>query len=191
MALDISYDEPTQTHKSQVEGNYNMFERLNTPEEIFSFKLGSALKMEQELVDVLGELEEHARRDEIKQALRQHREETRQHVANVEQCFKLLGEEIDDSPCLVISAMAKEGKATIKKTDDALVDAIVLVAATESEHYEIAVYETLVTNADARGASEVAALLRQNLEQEKHALEVARTTMKTIANQGIAVAAAA
>ena len=87
--------------------------------------------------------------------------------------------------------MAKEGKATIKKTDDALVDAIVLVAATESEHYEIAVYETLVTNADAREASEVAALLRQNLEQEKHALEVARTTMKTIANQGIAVAAAA
>ena len=161
-----------------------MFERLNTPEEIFSFKLGSALKMEQELVDVLGELEEHARRDEIKQALRQHRGETRQHVVNVEQCFKLLGEEIDNSPCPVISAMAKEGKATIKKTDDALVDAIVLVAATESEHYEIAVYETLVTNAEARGASEVAALLRQNLEQEKHALEVARTTMKTIANQG-------
>ena len=49
-----------------------MFEQLNTPEEIFSFKLGSALKMEQELVDVLGELEGHAQREEIKQALRQH-----------------------------------------------------------------------------------------------------------------------
>lgn len=70
-------------------------------------------------------------------------------------------------------------------------DAIILVAATESEHYEIAVYETLVTNAQARGASEVAALLQQNLEQEKHALEVARATMKTIAGQGIAVAKAA
>ena len=168
-----------------------MFERLNTPEEIFSFKLGSALKMEQELVDVLEELVEAAHRDEIKQALRQHREETRQHAANVEECFKLLGEEVDDSPCPVISAMAKEGKATIKKTDDSLVDAIVLVAATESEHYEIAVYETLVTNAEARGATEVAQLLRQNLEQDKHALELARTTMKTIANQGIAAGAAA
>ena len=166
-----------------------MFERLNSPEEIFSFKLGSALKMEQELVEVLGELDEHAQRDEIKQALRKHREETRQHVANLEQCFQLLGEEIDDSPCPVISAMAKEGKTTIKKTDDALVDAIVLVAATESEHYEIAVYETLVTNAEARGASEVAALLQQNLEQERHALEVARTAMKTIAHEGIAVGA--
>ena len=168
-----------------------MFERLNTPEEIFSFKLGAALKMEQELVDVLGELEEHAQRDEIKQALAQRREQTRQHVVNVEQCFKLLGEEIDDSPCPVISAMAKEGKATSKKTDDSLVDAIVLVAATESEHYEIAVYETLVTNAEARGATEVAQLLRENLKQEEHALEVARTAMKTIANQGIAAGAGA
>jgi ferritin-like metal-binding protein YciE len=168
-----------------------MFERLNTPEEIFSFKLGSALTMERKLVEVLEELEEHANRDEIKHALREHREETRQHVTNIEQCFKLLDEEVDDSPCPVIEAMAKDGQATIKKTDDSLVDAVILAAATESEHYEIAVYETLITNAGARGASEVAALLRQNLEQEKHALEIARSSMKTIAHQGVAVGATA
>ena len=167
-----------------------MFEHLNTPEEIFNFKLGSALKMEQELVDVLGELEEHANRDEIKSALRAHREETRQHVSNLEQCFKLLGEEVDDSPNPVVEAMAKEGKSVLKKTDDSLVDAVILAAASESEHYEIAVYETLITNADARGATQVAALLRQNLEQEKHALDIATSTMKTIASQGIAVTAA-
>ena len=168
-----------------------MFERLNTPEEIFSFKLGSALSMEQKLVEVLEELEEHANRDEVKRALREHREETRQHVTNIEQCFKLLGEEVDDSPCPVVEAMAKDGKATIKKTDDSLVDVVILAAATESEHYEIAVYETLITNAEARGTSDVAALLRQNLEQEKHALETARSEMKTIAQQGIAVGATA
>jgi ferritin-like metal-binding protein YciE len=48
----------------------------------------------------------------------------------------------------------------------------------------------LPPDAEARGATEVAQLLRQNLEQEKHALEIALTTMKTIANQGIAVASA-
>ena len=164
-----------------------MFEHFNTPEEIFSFKLGSAHNMEKKLLEVLEELEQAAQREEIKQALREHREETRQHAMNIERCFALLDEEIDDSPCPVIEAMAKEGKATIKKTDDALVDAIVLVAATESEHYEIAVYETLITNAHARGASEVAALLQQNLTQEQHALEVARTSMVAIAQSGIAV----
>ena len=164
-----------------------MFEHFNTPEEIFSFKLGSAHNMETKLLDVLEELEQAAQRDEIKQSLRQHREETRRHAMNIEKCFSLLGEDIDDSPCPVIEAMAKEGKATIKKTDDSLLDAIVLVAATESEHYEIAVYQTLVTNARARGATEVAELLQQNLDQDKHALEVARSMMNTIAEQGIAV----
>jgi ferritin-like metal-binding protein YciE len=168
-----------------------MFERFNTPEELFSFKLGSALAMEQKLVGVLEELEAHAQRDDIKRAFRDHRDETRQHVANLEQCFTLLGEDVDDSPCPVIEAMTKESTATIKKTDDSLVDAVVLSAATESEHYEIAVYETLITNADARGAAEVAALLRQNLEQEKHALDIARSALKTIAQQGIAVGATA
>src|ERR1700747_800142 len=89
-----------------------MFERLNTPEEIFTFKLGSALTMEQKLVEVLGELEEHAKRDQVKRAVREHRQETRQPATNIEQAFKLLGEEVDDSPCPVVEAMAKEAQAT-------------------------------------------------------------------------------
>ena len=112
-------------------------------------------------------------------------------MANLEQCFTLLGEEVDDSPCPVIEAITQESTATIKKTDDALVDAVVLSAATESEHYEIAVYETLVTNGEARGAAEVVALLRQNLDREKHALDIARSALRTIAQQGVAVGATA
>ena len=166
-----------------------MFEHLNIPEEIFSFKLGSALKMEQELVDVLGELEEHAHRDEIKQALRQHREETRQHVLNVEQCFKLLGRRSTTPRARSSARWPRKARPRSRRPTTRSSTRSCWVAATESEHYEIAVYETLVTNAEARGATEVAQLLRQNLEQEEHALEVARTAMKTIANQGIAVSA--
>ncbi|MFZ0379533.1 MAG: hypothetical protein WCD11_02670 [Solirubrobacteraceae bacterium] len=33
---------------------------------------------------------------------------------------------------------AKEGKATVKKTDDSLIDVVILSAAIESEHCEIA-----------------------------------------------------
>jgi ferritin-like metal-binding protein YciE len=165
-----------------------MFEHLNTPEEVFSFKLGSALKMEQQLANLLEDLERSTGRTEIKRALSEHREETLQHARNIEKCFQLLDEEVDDSPCPVIDAIASDSKATIKKTDAALVDDVILAAAAESEHYEIAVYETLVTHAEARGATEVAALLRRNLNEEEHALEVARTTMEMIAREGIAVA---
>jgi ferritin-like metal-binding protein YciE len=161
-----------------------MFEKLNTPEEIFSFKLGSALTMENTVLEMLGDLQEKANRPEIQQLLSHHADETRQQIANIEQCFQLLGEEVDDSPCLVIEAIDKEGKATLKKTDDELADEIILSGATETEHHEIAVYETLITNAKARGANEVAQLLQQNLEQEQHTLDEVKSAAEKLANAG-------
>jgi ferritin-like metal-binding protein YciE len=86
-----------------------------------------------------------------------------------------------------IEGLEKEGQATMKKTDDRIVDAVILAGATETEHHEIAVYETLVTNADARGASEVADLLRMNLEEEEHTLEEVKEAAKRISLEGIAV----
>ena len=137
---------------------------------------------------LLERLEKCTLREEIRHPLAVHREETLQHVANIEHCFTLLDEPVDYSPCGVIEALANESKTMIKKSDDSLPDVLILAVASEAEHYEIAVYETLIANADARrGAAGVAKLLRENLAQDKHALTVARTLMKTILEQGIAV----
>jgi ferritin-like metal-binding protein YciE len=87
--------------------------------------------------------------------------------------------------------MANEGRAMLKKTDDSLADVVIVALASEAEHYEVAVYESLIANADARKATAVAKLLRENLAQEKHALTLAHTMMKTILEQGIAVGASA
>lgn len=163
-----------------------MFEHFNTPEEIFSFKLGSALSMERDSLDMLTKLEAEAQRPEIQDMLREHADETRQQISNVEQCFQLLGEEVNDSPSPTTKGLAKEGAATIKKTDASIVDAVVLAGALETEHYEIAVYETLVTNAEARGANDVATLLRQNLEQEKAAAGKIKDVAQRISREGIA-----
>jgi len=164
-----------------------MFERLNTPEEIFSFKLGSALSMEQDTLKMLGDLEEHAQRPELKELFREHAEETHQQVTNIRKCFELLGEEVDDSPSPTTKGLAAEGKSTIRKTDDSLVDAVILAGALETEHYEIAVYETLITNAEARGTHDVANLLKANLQQEESARDKVKAAAKKIANEGIAV----
>lgn len=166
-----------------------MFEKLNTPEEIFHHKLGAALTMENNVLEMLGELEKEARHDELRRLFRHHADETRQQIANIERSFELLGEEVDDSACPTIHAIEKEGKAEIKKTEESIVDAVILAGATETEHHEIAVYETLVTNAEARGAAEVAKLLRQNLEQEQHTLEEVKGIAHRLAHAGYAVAA--
>lgn len=164
-----------------------MFEHLNTPEELFSFKLGAALKMENTILEMLDELQEHAQREELKQSLERHAQETRQHVANIESAFRLLGEEVDDSPCPAIDGIKSEGKANLKKTEDSLADAVILAGATETEHHEIAVYETLITHAEARGAHEVATLLRENLASEQQTLELVKRTSEEVARAGVAV----
>jgi len=118
-----------------------MFERLNTPDELFHYKLGSALKMENTVLEMLGDLQEAARHEELKQLFRHHAEETRQQITNLEKSFELMGTEVDDSPCPAIQGIEKEGKANIKKTDERILDTVILSGAAETEHHEIAVYE--------------------------------------------------
>jgi ferritin-like metal-binding protein YciE len=166
-----------------------MFERLNTPRELFHYKLGAALKMENTVLEMLGDLEKHAQREELKQQFRHHAEETKQQIHNIEQAFAVLGEEPDDSPCPAIEGLEKEGKANIKKTDDTLVDAVILAGAAETEHHEIAVYEGLITEARAMGKQDIVSLLSHNLEQEQHTLQEVKQASERLAQEQFAHAA--
>jgi len=72
-----------------------MFEKLTTPEEIFSFKLGAALAMEQTNLEMLADLEEHANRPELKEQFAHHADETRQQISNLEKCSELLQQNLE------------------------------------------------------------------------------------------------
>jgi ferritin-like metal-binding protein YciE len=150
-----------------------MFERLNTTEELFQFKLGAALKMETTVLEMLEDNIEAAKDDSLRELLTHHREETRGHVANIESAFGLLGWEVDDSPCPAIEGLEKEGKATLKKSDDSLTDTVILSAVIETEHHEIAVYRNLMILANQIGRDDVIRLLHQSFEQEEEALQKA------------------
>lgn len=164
-----------------------MFEHFNTPEEIFSFKLGSTLTAERDGVAVLQTLEQTAQHEELRQLLHQHVEETRHQVQNIEQAFRALGEDEQTAPAPTAKGLAKEGESSIRKTDDAIVDATVIAAALENEHWEIGTYQVLVANAEARGATDVARLLRENLDQEVAASEKLHTLLERYSKDGYAV----
>jgi ferritin-like metal-binding protein YciE len=158
-----------------------MFDKLNNQRELFGHKLGSALTMEQDVLDMLGDLEDKAQRTELKQQFHHHAEETRQQIDNLEQVFRALGEEPDESPSPVTKALDKEAKADIKMADDSVVDAVILTGAAETEHHEIAVYETLITQAEELGQPDAVRLLQQNLEIEQHTLEEVRQQQRQVA----------
>jgi ferritin-like metal-binding protein YciE len=160
-----------------------MFERLNTPQEALNFKLGATLKMEKTVLEILDDSIESAQDDRVKDLLRSHRSESERHVANVEAAFGLLDWEVDDSPCPAIEGLQKEGKAMVKKTDDSLVDSVILQAALEVEHHELGVYENLIINVKGidRDRDDVARLLHQNFESEQEALDKVRALQAEVA----------
>jgi ferritin-like metal-binding protein YciE len=165
-----------------------MFDRLNNPREVFGHKLGSALTMEQNVLQMLGDLEDKSQRDELKQQFRHHADETRQQIANIEQAFREMGEKPDDSPCQAIKGLEADAKANIKMADDSVVDDVILAGAAATEHHEIAVYETLITHAQELGEPSVVQLLQQNLEQEEHTLEEVTQAQRQIVHQAVATA---
>jgi ferritin-like metal-binding protein YciE len=158
-----------------------MFERLNTPEEALNFKLGATLKMERKVLEILDDNIEAAQDDRVRELLRAHRAESEQHVKNVEEAFGLFGWEVDHSPCPAIEGLEKEGKANVKKTDDALVDSVILQGALEVEHHELGVYENLLINIKAMDRDDAARLLHQNFESEQGALDKVRALQAEVA----------
>jgi len=158
-----------------------MFERLNTPQEAFNYKLGAALKMERTVLEMLEDNEKNAQDERVAHLFRHHQDETRQHISNLEQAFTAFGWEVDDSPCPAIEGIQKEGKANAKKTDDSIVDSVLLTGAAETEHHEIAVYEGLIINARAMSREDVVGLLQKNLEQEEHTLSEVKDAMHKVA----------
>jgi ferritin-like metal-binding protein YciE len=165
-----------------------MFDKLNNPREVFGHKLGSALTMEQKVLEMLGDLEDESQRDELKQQFRHHADETREQIANIEQAFRELGEEPDDSPCPAIKGLEADAKADIKMADDSVIDDVILAGAAATEHHEIAVYETLITHAEELGEPNIVQLLQQNLEQEQHTLEEVTQAQRQIVHQAVAAA---
>lgn len=146
-----------------------MFEHLTTNDDLFTFRLGTALSAEHDSLEMLETLQKEVTSEDLRQLFAHHAEETRQQIANIESCFSILGIPVDDSPSPTTKGLATEAKSLLRKSDETLTDAIALSGGLETEHYEIAAYTTLIDMADARGLTQIVALLTANLEQEKEA----------------------
>jgi ferritin-like metal-binding protein YciE len=157
--------------------------KVETPAELFTHKLGAALTMEETILEMLEQLEDEASDRQLKQQLRQHHQETQQHIQNLGQIFDALGEQPERQDCPTIDGLQKEGKQMIKDVDDSLVDSVILSGVIETEHHEIAVYDGLIITAEQMDDEDVVALLHENLEQEEATLDRAVKAAEQSARQ--------
>lgn len=157
--------------------------KIDTPRDLYLHSLGAALKMEQTILEMLPRLSEHANDPQLKEALDHHREETQRHVDTLERAFGALGAEVDDAPCPAIEGLEKEGQSNLKMVADSLNDQVILAGVCETEHHEIAVYEGLITNAEAMDEQDVAAMLAETLENEQQTLRKAEQMTQQVAQR--------
>src|SRR5437764_15431151 len=156
---------------------------VETPTELFVHKLGAALTMEDTILEMLEQLRDEASDSKLKQDLQRHRQETQQQVQNLHRIFDALGEKVERQSCPAIDGLKKEGEQMIKEVDDNLVDSVILGGVIETEHHEIAVYDSLIIKAEQLGDDDIVALLQENLEQEEAALDKAVKTAEKSAQQ--------
>lgn len=163
---------------------------ISNPKDLFLHELGDILYVERKLAEkVLPKLIDEVSDDEFKSGLEKHLKETRQHVTNVEQVFKIFGEEPHAEECVGFEGLKKEHDELLEKSSDALIDHIDLGAAARTENYEIAAYEGLRRMAKAFGEDEAVTLLDANLKQEKEALREVEKIATRLSNDSVTASA--
>ena len=141
--------------------------------DLFEIGLRYAYDCEQKLVKKgIPTMIEAASSSELKNALQQHLEETRNQVTRLERVFSILGAgaepDTEDNDIIgEITSAAKDMADDIE--DPALRDAALIVSGNQVEHYEMAVYGSLVAFARQLGLNDAVRLLEETLNEEKNA----------------------
>jgi len=146
---------------------------MKTMEELFHALLQDIYYAEKQLTKTLPKMAKEADNEELKKAFTDHLKETEGHVERLEKAFEVIGKPARGKTCDAILGIIAEGKEVIEETDDdQVLDAGLIAAGQAAEHYEIARYGTLCAWAKLIGKPQVARLLHETLEEEKHADKV-------------------
>jgi ferritin-like metal-binding protein YciE len=152
-----------------------MANKVTDSHDLLVHKLAVLLSTEREIEKMLPTLEREAHDQELKQGFHRHLDETRRHVKNVEEAFKVLGEAPQGTTAPAIAGLKTQhqgfGSAAADDVLPDVLDAVATGSAAATEHHEIALYEGVITLARGLGLSGVAEALQENLREEEQMLE--------------------
>ena len=143
---------------------------IKTMNDLFAHQLQDIYYAEKQLVKALPKMADQATDKQLKEGFLTHLDETKVHVQRLEQVFKSLGFEVKAVDCPAIDGILEEAdEVTGEVEDKAVLDAALIASAQAVEHYEITRYGSLIAWAKQLGRTDCAALLQQNLDEEKAA----------------------
>jgi ferritin-like metal-binding protein YciE len=139
--------------------------------ELLVLKLQSLYDIEAELVKALPKLAKAAASYELKEAFESHLQETKGHVARLEEAMHLLDVKPKKEKVQGIRGIAEDGDWVAGHTTAQARDAALIAAAQYAEHYEMAGYTAAREWAAMMDHQEVADLLDSTLLEEQAASE--------------------
>lgn len=137
-------------------------------QELFEDGLKDIYWAEKALSKALPKMEKNASSENLKEALKSHLNETKEHISRLEEVFKSIGKKAEAEKCDAMEGLLEEGDGIIEQTEEGMVrDAGIISAAQKVEHYEIATYGTLAAFAKVLKHKDALDLLLKTLEEEK------------------------
>jgi ferritin-like metal-binding protein YciE len=160
---------PTTRNNEKEKNRMGFFSKdIKTMDDLFVHALRDIYYAEKQIVQSLPEMIDKATDSQLKQNFQAHLGETKNHVTRLEQIFKLHGNAPRMVDCPAIDGIIDEAEEVAGEVEDkSVLDAALIAAAQAVEHYEITRYGTLVAWAKELGRHDCAALLQQNLDEEK------------------------
>jgi ferritin-like metal-binding protein YciE len=136
--------------------------------EIFVNELKDIYSAETQLVKALPKMAKAAESNDLRSGFEKHLEQTKEHVARLEQIFEGLEEKPTGKKCAGMEGLIEEGGEAIDEDyEGEAKDAILIGAAQRVEHYEIAAYGTVRAMAEKLGERQAVTLLSKTLQEEK------------------------
>jgi ferritin-like metal-binding protein YciE len=141
---------------------------IKTLDDLFVHTLRDIYYAEQQITKNLPDMISKATDPALKSGFETHLAETKNQIKRLEQVFKMHGVEAKGVDCPAIDGILKEAGEVAGEVDDKTVlDAALIAAAQAVEHYEITRYGTLIAWAKQLGRDDCAAVLQENLDEEK------------------------
>ena len=162
-----------------------MFGNVKSLRELFEIQLRYAYDGEKKLVEKgLPTMIEKAGSPELRKALQHHLGETRNQVARLERVFASIGVEPDTKGNDILDKMMSAAKDSASNIEESsLRDAALIANGNLVEHYEIALYGSLVAFARSLGLQGAVGPLEETLNEEKKAdaklTQIGETVMNT------------
>jgi ferritin-like metal-binding protein YciE len=157
--------------------------KLDTLEKLYISELRDLYSAENQLLKALPKMAKGASSPELKDAFEKHLEQTKGHVARLEELFEQLDENPKGKTCHGMKGLIEEGSEILEEDgEDSVLDAGIIVAAQKVEHYEIASYGSVRTFAQLIGNDEAARLLQSTLDEESETNEILNGLAESIVN---------